>query len=321
VQRFGGTVAQFTGDGIMALFGAPVALEDHAFRACVSALDIQREAERLAAFVRRQHGISLQLRIGLNSGEVVAGEIGSGRATYTAIGEQVGMAQRMESVAPPGGVMLSESTAQLVESSAMLGEPQLVRIKGAESLVPARQLVAVGRYQPRRRRESTLVGRSNELDTIATLLEEAIDRSGRVVNISGPAGMGKSRLVRETTEKAASRAIPVFSTHCEPLESDIPFHVAARLLRAAIGVDDLNTDAARSRVRDRYQNAEPDDLLLLDDFLGIRDAGVELPTVAPDARRRRLVALINAASVTRQEPAVYVIEDVHWKSIQSASRC
>jgi adenylate cyclase len=232
----------------------------------------------LAAVVHRQHGISLQLRIGLNSGEVVAGEICSGRASYTAIGEQVGMAQRMESVAPPGGVMLSESTAQLVESSAMLGEPQLVRIKGAESPVPATQLMAVGRYQPhRRRRESTLVGRSNELDTIATLLEEAIDRSGRVVNISGPAGMGKSRLVHETTEKAASRAIPVFSTHCEPLESDIPFHVAARLLRAAIGVDDLNTDAARSRVRDRYQNAEPDDLLLLDEFLGIRDAGSGRP--------------------------------------------
>jgi adenylate cyclase len=319
VQRYGGTVDKFTGDGIMAVFGAPLALEDHAFRACLAALAIQEEVKRLSVDVRDRDGVELQLRVGLNSGQVIAGEIGSGPFGYTTIGEQVGMAQRMESAAPPGGVMLSGSTARLVEGSAMLGEPQLVRIKGADSPVSARQLIAVGHCQPRRRHKSTLVGRSNELDTIDTLLEEAVDCSGRVLNISGPAGIGKSRLVHETAAKAASRAIPVFSTHCEPHESDIPFHAAARLLRAAIGVDDLNIDAARSHVRDRYQDADPDDLLLLDDFLGLRDAAVDLPNIAPDARRRRLVALINAASITRQEPAVYVIEDVHWIDAVSES--
>ena len=116
VQRFGGTVDKFTGDGIMAVFGAPVALEDHAFRACLAALGIQDE---VAGWPLRSHdrdGVDLQLRVGLNSGQVIAGEIGSGALGYTAIGEQVGMAQRMESVAPPGGVMLSESTARLVEA-------------------------------------------------------------------------------------------------------------------------------------------------------------------------------------------------------------
>jgi adenylate cyclase len=103
VKRYGGTVDKFTGDGIMALFGAPVTLEDHAVRACLAALDIQRETEGLAAQVSRD-GITLQLRIGLNSGQVIAGEIGSGPFGYTAVAEQVGMAQRMESVAPPGGV-------------------------------------------------------------------------------------------------------------------------------------------------------------------------------------------------------------------------
>jgi adenylate cyclase len=96
VQRYGGTVDKFTGDGIMALFGAPVALEDHALRACLAALDIQRETART-------DGVALQLRVGLSSGEVVAGEIGSGPGSYTAIGAQVGMAPRMESVAPPRG--------------------------------------------------------------------------------------------------------------------------------------------------------------------------------------------------------------------------
>ena len=109
VQRYGGTVDKFTGDGIMAVFGAPVALEDHALRACMAALEIQTASQDLAADVDRRDGIELRLRVGLNSGQVIAGEIGSAAVGYTAIGEQVGMAQRMESVAPPGGVMLSES--------------------------------------------------------------------------------------------------------------------------------------------------------------------------------------------------------------------
>jgi adenylate cyclase len=100
VQRFGGTVDKFTGDGIMAVFGAPAALEDHAIRACLAALGVQQEATRLAVDVRERDGVELQLRVGLNSGQVIAGEIGSGALGYTAVGEQVGMAQRMQSVAP-----------------------------------------------------------------------------------------------------------------------------------------------------------------------------------------------------------------------------
>jgi class 3 adenylate cyclase len=98
VERYGGTVDKFTGDGIMAVFGAPVALEDHAVRTCLAGLGVQEEAKRLAVDVRERDGVELQLRVGLNSGEVIAGEIGSGAFGYPAIGEQVGMAQRMESV-------------------------------------------------------------------------------------------------------------------------------------------------------------------------------------------------------------------------------
>src|SRR6201984_1013025 len=131
VQRYGGTVDKFTGDGIMAVFGAPVALEDHAVRACLAALGVQEEAQRLAVDVRERDGVDLQLRVGLNSGQVIAGEIGSGAFGYTTIGEQVGLAQRMESVAPAGGVMLSASTARLVDGAAALGEPELGQIKRA----------------------------------------------------------------------------------------------------------------------------------------------------------------------------------------------
>ncbi|WP_275080649.1 adenylate/guanylate cyclase domain-containing protein, partial [Mycolicibacter sinensis] len=140
VQRFGGTVDKFTGDGLMAIFGAPVALEDHAVRACRAALVMQEQAGGLAEQLRRRDGVDLQVRVGINSGEVIVGDIGSGTLGYTAIGEQVGLAQRMESVSPPGGVMLSAATAQLVAAVSVLGEPELVRIKGVEDAVPARRL-------------------------------------------------------------------------------------------------------------------------------------------------------------------------------------
>jgi adenylate cyclase len=130
VQRYGGTVEKFTGDGLMAVFGAPVTLEDNAFRACLAALGIQQQVGRQAIEVDRRDGVSLQLRIGLNSGRVIAGDIGARALGYTAIGEQVGIAQRMESVAPAGGVLLSESTARLVRHVTVLGEPELVTIKG-----------------------------------------------------------------------------------------------------------------------------------------------------------------------------------------------
>jgi class 3 adenylate cyclase len=143
VQRYDGTVGSFTGDGVMAVFGAPVALEDHAVRACMAALGVQDEAKRLAVEVRDRDGLEFQLRVGLNSGQVIAGEIGSGPFGYTAIGEQVGMAQRMESIAPPGGVMLSASTARLVEGAASLAEPELVQIKGADKPVAAQRLLGM----------------------------------------------------------------------------------------------------------------------------------------------------------------------------------
>jgi len=144
----------------MALSGAPVALEDHAVRARLAALTVQEEAQRLAVDVEDRDGVDLWLRVGLNSGQVIAGEIGSGPFGYTAVGEQVGMAQRMESVAPPGGVMLSASTARLVDGTATLGEPELVRIEGADEPVAAQRLLGMGeRHHGVGRAESNLVGR------------------------------------------------------------------------------------------------------------------------------------------------------------------
>src|SRR5277367_6304948 len=215
VQRYGSTVAQWTGDGIMAVFGAPIALEDHAVRACLAALGVQEEATRLAVDVGERDGIDLRLRVGLNSGEVIAGEMGSGQFGYATVGEQVGMAQRMESVAPPGGVMLSASTARLVEGAATLSDPELVQIKGADKPVPARRLLSMAERPALGRAESNLVGRRWELSAIESLLDRAVGGHGPVVTLVGSPGIGKSRLVREMAAIAARREVEVFSAYCE----------------------------------------------------------------------------------------------------------
>lgn len=313
VQRYGGTVDKFTGDGIMAVFGAPVALEDHAFRACLAALRVQEEAQRLAVDVQERDGVGLQLRVGLNSGEVITGEIGSGALGYTAVGEQVGMAQRMESVAPPGGVMLSACTARLVEKAATLGDAELVQIKGADVPVQARRLLSVvDRDRSLAVSQSALVGRRWEMSAVEGLLDRAVDGYGAVVTLVGSPGIGKSRLVSEAAAMAAGREVEVFSAYCESHATDIAFHVVARLLRAVAGVLGLDAPEARDRVRSQVPEADPEDLLLFDDLLGIADPEVELPKIDPDARRRRLTAFVNAALLARQVPAVYVIEDAHW---------
>ena len=154
--------------------------------------------------------------MGLNSGRVIAGEIGSGSLGYAATGEQVGMAQRMESVAPPGGVMLSESTARLVEHTVMLAEPEWVRIKGADEPVRARRLL---RIKPRDglvgRAEASLVGRRWEMAALDAMVDRAIGGRGGVVNVVGPPGIGKSRAAREAAALAAGRGVEVFWTFCE----------------------------------------------------------------------------------------------------------
>ncbi len=292
VQRYRGTVDKFTGDGITAVFGAPVALEDHAFRACLAALDIQAQAAGVANAVRARDGIDLQLRVGLNSGEVIAGEIGSGALGYTSVGEQVGLAQRMESAAPPDGVMLSASTVRLVEGAAVLGEPEMMRITGSDNAVPARRLL--GAAAPGYRTsglKSTLVGRDWELTTLTTMLDRSMGGRGSVVGVVGPPGIGKTRLAGEAIQLATSRGVEVLSTFCESHATDIAFRVVALLLRTIGQVSGLDDENARARMRERFPGADPEDMLLLDDLLGIADPETQLPKIDPDARRRRLTSL------------------------------
>lgn len=318
-RRYGGSV-EYTGDGIMALFGAPLSLEDHAVRACMAALDIQDEARRLAAVVKDRDGLDLRLRVGLNSGRVIAGMIGSGALGYAATGETVGFAQRMESVAPPGEVMLSETTARLVEHQADLVATEPVMIKGFDAPVCGFRLVSIRARGARSDRvEASLVGRRWELAALDAMLDRAIDGRGGVVSVMGPPGIGKSRVAREAAALATLRGVDVVWTFCESHARDVPFHLVTQLLRAVSGVTDLDNASARATLRDRLPAAGPQDLLLLDDLLGIADPDVPLPAIDPDARRRRLTAMINTASLARTTPQLVIIEDAHWIDVVSES--
>nr|WP_090274982.1 adenylate/guanylate cyclase domain-containing protein [Mycolicibacterium komanii]CRL67940.1 adenylyl cyclase class-3/4/guanylyl cyclase [Mycolicibacterium komanii] len=319
VHRYGGMVDKFTGDGIMAIFGAPVALEDHATRGCLAALGIQYEAQILATEVHARDGVNLQLRIGLDSGQVIAGEVGSRALGYTAVGEHVGMAQRMESVAPPGGVMLSASTARLVEGVATLDDAELVRVKGSENFAHARRLLGLGQERSTLRTESALVGRRWELLALEGLLDRAIAGQGAVVGISGSAGVGKSRLTRELAAISTHRSVPVVAAYCESHTSQVPFHVVKKLFRSAVGVDGLDHASARALIEARRRDVDDEDQRLFEDFLAIAGSDVHLPQIDPDTRRRRLSALVNAATLAMKTPAVYVVEDVHWVDEASES--
>jgi adenylate cyclase len=157
-----------------------------------------------------------------------------------------------------------------------------------------------------------LVGRTREMTFLTALVDEAIGGAGCVVNIVGPPGIGKSRLARETAALAAIRDAAVVTVHCESHTSDVPFRLISRMFRASMGIDHLDAAEARAQARARFSDTDPGDLRLLEDLLGIADPELPPSDVTADARRRRLVTMINAAALAQTEPAVYVIEDVHW---------
>jgi predicted ATPase len=187
-----------------------------------------------------------------------------------------------------------------------------VRIKGAEDVVRARQLLSVAATGRQIRSPSTLVGRAWELGTLEAMLDRSIAGRGSVMGVVGPPGIGKTRLVSEALRLAKSRGVEVFSAFCESHATDVAFDAVARLLRAVGQLSDLDDQSARARVRAQIPDADPQNLLLLDDLLGIADPELALPRIDPDARRRRLTALIIAALLARTQPAVFVVEDVHW---------
>jgi class 3 adenylate cyclase/tetratricopeptide (TPR) repeat protein len=323
VHELEGTVNSFTGDGIMAIFGAPIAHEDHARRACLAALKLQQDVAIFAKEFRRSHGRDLAIRIGLNSGEVVVGTIGDrGDMTYTAIGHTVGLAQRMEQSARQGGICLSPSTAALVRGYFRLREPAVREIKGAgqmESFELEGLAAAQGPIDVAQSRGLTpLIGRSEEVRTLESAFEASLAGPGQLVGIVGEPGVGKSRLCFEIAERCRARGIPVFQVAAQAHERGVPLLPVLTLLRSYFEIADVASDVdARRRVESRLDWLDErlvDEAPLLCDFLGIADPQRPVERMDVEARQRRLLDLVRrliyAQSV--REPALTIFDDLHW---------
>ena len=309
VQRYQGTVDKFTGDGLMALFGAPIALEDHALRACIAALEIQSSAQELAEEVLSRDDVELRIRIGLNSGEVIAGDVGTGPGSYTAVGHPVGMAQRMESAAWPGTVLCAESTARHVSHSAVFGPVQRVAVKGADEPVMARVLEAVESDRPALGRDaSPFLGRDAEL---AELLDASSGGQVTITGVMGEAGVGKSRFIREFA--TAVGADPIVA-RCESHTANVPLYALVRLLRAIFSLRGLDRTAARARITDELSNVDPHpgDREVLFDLLSIGEPNKMVATMTTDARRHQLVEMMRRIAESRPKRMLFIVDDVHW---------
>jgi class 3 adenylate cyclase/tetratricopeptide (TPR) repeat protein len=324
VHRFEGTVDKFTGDGIMALFGAPLAHEDHAQRACWAALTLHRELAAYAGEVRRSEGLSFSVRMGLNSGEVIVGAIGEDlRLEYTAIGHTVGLAQRMESLAEPGRAYLTEQTAKLVSGYLDLDDLGEFDVKGVGEPVRVHALAGAGGARSRldisRARGFTrFVGREDELATLEAALEQSRDGQGVVVGVVGEAGVGKSRLCDEFVERCRRRGIPVYEAQCQAHGGAIPFLPVLQMMRSYFGISEHDPDQqAREKIAGRLlllDETFAESLPLVFDFLAVADPHRPAPRMDPDARQRALLEMVKRLVHTssRREPGVNVLEDVHW---------
>jgi class 3 adenylate cyclase/tetratricopeptide (TPR) repeat protein len=329
VERFEGRVDRFTGDGVMAVFGAPNALEDHARRACHAALWLQAEVARYAEELRRERALSFAVRIGLNSGEVVAGTIGEARsAEYTAIGHAAGLAQRMETLAEPGGIYLTESTATLVRGFFILHERGALEVKGVAK--PMRVFSLAGDHESRSafdmslaRGLSRFVGREQEMAALGEALARTREESGQALAVVAEAGVGKTRLCHEFLEGCRREGLRVREARAFAHTRAVPFVPVLELIRDNFDIAQSDDDrVAREKVTARLDELGADmaqTLPLLLNFLGIADSGPSPAHVDPEARQRALFAALSWVVRGRapEEEGVILIEDLHW--IDSAS--
>jgi predicted ATPase/class 3 adenylate cyclase len=324
VHRYEGTVNQVMGDGIMALFGAPLAHEDHAVRACYAALDMQAAIRRYAEEVRRRHGVVLQVRVGLNCGEVVVRAIGSDlRMDYTAVGQTTHLAARMEQLAKPDTTLLTAGVLRLAEGFVAVTPLGPVPVKGLDAPVEVYELTGAG---PRRSRLSAaaargltrFVGRAGELDQLRQALGHAGNGQGQIVAIVGEPGVGKSRLVWEVTHSHRVHGWLMLQAGSVSYGKATSYLPVIDLLKGYFAIEDRDGPRA-------VQEKLTGKLLTLDRalegglpaLLSLLDVPADDPQWAaldPSQRRRRTLDAVKRLLLreSQVQPLLVVFEDLHW---------
>ena len=329
VHRYEGTVNQMMNDGVMALFGAPLALEDHAVRACYAALRMRDAVRRYSAELRASHGVEVQIRVGINSGEVLVRSIGSDlHMDYTAVGQTTHLAARMEQLASPGSIRLTADTLRLAEGYVKTTALGLVPVKGLNAPVEVHELTgAIGahaRFQVSARRGlSRFVGRSSEMETLAVALAEAGRGHGQVVALAGEPGVGKSRLFHEFTNSRHTRGWLVIQAGSVSYGTSTPYLPIIDLLKDYFRIDDRD-DPRRIRERVTGRVLAFDDALrpMLSALLSLLDVDVEdrsWVALDPSERRRQThdAVIRTLLRESRVQPLCVVLEDLHWMDAES----
>jgi class 3 adenylate cyclase/tetratricopeptide (TPR) repeat protein len=331
VERFEGFVDKFTGDGIMALFGAPLAHEDHARRACYAALAIVEGLRGYANELRLRRGLNFSARLGLNSGEVIVGKIGDDlHMDYTAQGHTVGLASRMEQIAEPGKAYLTGHTAALVEGYFALTDLGEMEIKGVHGAMHVYELIGLGQMRTRldvsrSRGFSRFVGRGDEMQVLESALAHAREGNAQIVGIVGEAGLGKSRLCFEFLERCRARGLMTYETTGVAHGKAIPFLPILRLFRAFFGITEQDSDAtARERIAGRMLLLDErlrESLPMLFDFMGVPDPANPAPRIDPEAFQRQMFDIVRRVVQARgqRETHVTLLEDLHWFDSGSAA--
>ena len=324
VHHYEGTVNQVMGDGIMALFGAPLAHEDHAVRACYAALRMQERVGRYADEIQRTHGVPVQIRVGLNSGDVVVRSIGSDlHMDYTAVGQTTHLAARMEQMAKPGSSLLTPATLRLVEGYVRVRSLGPVPVRGLAESVEVFELLDAAPSRTRLqvsavRGLTRFIGREAELEQLRAPLERARAGHGQVVAVVGEPGVGKSRLVLELAHSHRTDGWLVLESSAVSYGKAAPFLLVIELMKSYLGVEDR--DDAR-RVREKLTGK----LLTLDEALRpalpALQAVLDLPvddagwkSLGADQQRQRAVDAVRRVLLreSQAQPLLLAFEDLHW---------
>ena len=324
IHKFEGTINQFTGDGVMALFGAPVAHEDHAGRACHAALSIQKAMGDYGQKVARDYGAEFKMRIGLNSGPVIVGAIGDDlRMDYTAVGDTTNLASRMEGLAQPGTVLLSKNSYRLVKDYFDLNPLGKRDVKGKEKAQEVFELVKAGGAATRLEAAETrgltkFVGREDSMAALIGAYEKARNGAGQVVGVVGEAGVGKSRLLYEFRNRLPQEEFTFLEGRCIHFGSAMPYLPILEILRSYFEISEGERETViRKRVREKITGLEEKlegILPPIEDLLSLRVEDEAYLKLEPKRRKEKVFEALRdlVVRVSQERPLVIAIEDLHW---------
>jgi class 3 adenylate cyclase/tetratricopeptide (TPR) repeat protein len=324
VHRYEGTINQFLGDGFMALFGAPITHEDHARRAVLTALGLQKLLREHHVDLGDLHGVELSARMGINTGWVVIGGIGDQlRKDYTAIGDTTNLAARLEQIAEPGAILMSESTMRFLHGSVQMEALEPIQVKGKEAPVRAFRLLGAGALHSEQAvldagDLSPFVGREREIATLDELRKRAAEGEGQILGIAAGAGSGKSRLLYEFRRRLWDQSAPYLAGRCLSYGSGIPYLPLLYMLRNEWGIGDADPPATvTEKIRASLERAgiQPEEPLpYLLSLLGIREEDDPLAELSAQALQARTFAVLRQVILSsgRGRLVILQIEDLHW---------